>query len=159
MKKRALYPGTFDPITHGHSDLIRRASQLFDEVIVAVADSQAKKPWLELSLRLELAQEVLKEFANVRVQAFSHLLVDFAREQEVDVIVRGLRAVTDFEYEYQLVGMNRRLDPNLETVFLPTAEQYSYISASLVREIASLGGDVTSFVDQEVAKRLPCTQQ
>ena len=152
--KRAIYPGTFDPITHGHTDLIQRACKLFDEVVVAVANSKAKTPLLPVDIRVELAKHVLQDCDNVKIIQFDNLLVEVAKAHGAQIIVRGLRAVTDFEYEYQLVGMNRQLDPSLETVFLPTAEQYAYISASLVREIASLGGDITPFVASIVAERL-----
>ena len=150
MKKRAMYPGTFDPITHGHSDLIRRASQLFDEVIVAVAGSVSKAPLLDIDSRMSLVKQVLSDCSNLTVIKFDNLLVDCAREYEVQVIIRGLRAVTDFEYEYQLVGMNRCLNPDLETIFLAAKEKYSYISASLVREVATMGGDLSHFVAPEV---------
>jgi len=146
-----VYPGTFDPITNGHSDLIQRAASLFDRVVVAVAEDTAKAPAFDTERRLDLACEVLKHLPNVEVTAFSGLLVTFAREQRLEVIMRGLRAVSDFEYEFQLAGMNRRMAPDIETLFLTPAEQYAYISSSLVREIARLGGDVSAFV-------APCVQ-
>lgn len=151
---RIIYPGTFDPITRGHEDLVRRASRLFGEVVVAVAASAGKQPIFSLDERLDMAREVLGDLANVRVLSFSSLLVDFVREQGTNLVLRGLRAVSDFEYEFQLAGMNRRLYPELETVFLTPAEQYMFISASMVREIARLGGDVRPFVPAPVAERL-----
>lgn len=146
----AVYPGTFDPITNGHSDLIARAAVLFDKVVVAVARNPGKSPAFDLPRRVALATEVLSHLDNVEICSFSSLLVDLARAQQADVILRGLRAVSDFEYEFQLAGMNRRLAPDLETLFLTPAEQYAYISSSLVREIAALGGDVSSFVHPSV---------
>jgi pantetheine-phosphate adenylyltransferase len=153
----AVYPGTFDPITNGHTDLIGRAARLFQHVIVAVAVNPGKAPAFSAETRLAMAEEVLAGVVNVKVQRFDSLLVDFVREQGAGVILRGLRAVSDFEYEFQLAGMNRRLAPEVETLFLTPAEQYAYISSSLVREIAALGGDVSGFVHplvQEALKRL-----
>lgn len=150
----AIYPGTFDPITNGHSDLIRRASRLFDKVILAVAANPGKAPRFGLERRVELARAVLKDLPNVEIREFDSLLVDFTRQCGADVILRGLRAVSDFEYEFQLAGMNRRLAPELETMFLTPAEQFAYISSSLVREIAALGGDVSEFVHPVVAAAL-----
>ncbi len=150
----AVYPGTFDPITHGHTDLVQRAARLFDRVIVAVAARSSKAPVFSLEERVGLVQEVLTGIGNVEVRSFDSLLVDFARAQGAAVIVRGLRAVSDFEYEFQLAGMNRRLAPELETLFLTPAEQYTYISSSLVREIAGLGGDVSDFVHDKVRAAL-----
>ena len=144
---RAIYPGTFDPITRGHEDLVRRASGLFDEVIVAVADSRGKKPFFDVNERVAMAKETLAPFPNVRVEGFSGLLMEFLRRQDVKIILRGLRAVSDFEYEFQMAGMNRNLYPDVETLFLTPAEQYMFISATMVREIASLGGDVSPFVN------------
>lgn len=146
MIKKAIYPGTFDPITLGHEDVVRRATGLFDEVIVAVAQSQSKRPLFELNERVSLAAEVLTDCPNVRVVGFSGLLMQFAREEGAHVVIRGLRAVSDFEYEFQLAGMNRHLYPEVETLFLTPSEQYMFISASLVREIAMLGGDISKFV-------------
>ncbi|MCG8426817.1 MAG: pantetheine-phosphate adenylyltransferase [Chromatiales bacterium] len=150
----AIYPGTFDPITNGHSDLITRAAKLFDKVIVAIAANPGKSPKFTLSERVELASLVIKDIDNVEIREFDTLLVHFARECNADVILRGLRAVSDFEYEFQLAGMNRRLAPGVETMFLTPAEQFSYISSSLVREIAALGGDVSEFVHPAVAAAL-----
>ncbi len=156
--KRAVYPGTFDPFTKGHEDLVRRAASLFDEVIVAVADSQAKNPLFSLEDRVKIAKEVVTPFGNVSVAGFSGLLMDFIRENEAKIVVRGLRAVSDFEYEFQLAGMNRNLYPDVETLFLTPAEQYTFISGTMVREIALLGGDVSPFVNplvlQHIQKRL-----
>jgi pantetheine-phosphate adenylyltransferase len=151
---KAVYPGTFDPLTRGHEDLARRAAQLFDEVIVAVADSKAKQPFFTLDERIQMAREVLSVHPNVEVVGFSGLLMDFVRANHARIILRGLRAVSDFEYEFQMAGMNRNLYPDVETVFLTPAEQYMFISATIVREIASLGGDVTPFVSPLVAERL-----
>ncbi|HLA74607.1 MAG TPA: pantetheine-phosphate adenylyltransferase [Gammaproteobacteria bacterium] len=154
MKITAIYPGTFDPITHGHSDLIQRAARLFDHVIVAIAANPTKKPFFPLEKRVALAQAVLTNLPNVEVSGFDSLLVDYANERNAQVIVRGLRAVSDFEHEFQLASMNRRLAPKVETLFLTPAEQYAYISSSLVREIAALGGDVSAFVHEQVRKAL-----
>ncbi|MCU7843974.1 MAG: pantetheine-phosphate adenylyltransferase [Candidatus Thiodiazotropha sp. (ex Monitilora ramsayi)] len=142
----AVYPGTFDPITNGHSDLVRRASRLFDRIIVAIARNTGKNPAFDLDQRLALAQTVLKDIENVDICSFDNLLVEFVQQNRADVILRGLRAVSDFEYEFQLAGMNRRLAPDVETMFLTPAEQFSYISSGLVREIAALKGDVSEFV-------------
>ena len=151
---RAVYPGTFDPLTRGHEDLVRRASTLFDEVILAVADSRSKKPFFTLEERLDMARQVLAGLGNVRVMGFSGLLIDFARQQDARVVVRGLRAVSDFEYEFQLAGMNRNLSPDMETVFLTPSEQHMFISATLVREIAMFGGDISKFVHPIVRAKL-----
>ncbi len=151
---RALYPGTFDPITRGHEDLVRRASSLFDEVIVAVADSRGKQPFFTLDERVAMAKETLAPFGNVRVEGFSGLLMDFLRKHDAKIILRGLRAVSDFEYEFQMAGMNRNLFPDVETLFLTPSEQYMFISATMVREIASLGGDVSLFVNPLVVPRM-----
>lgn len=142
----AVYPGTFDPITNGHSDLVARAAKLFDHVIVAIAVNPGKSPTFTLEERLAQSQEVLGSMHNVEVCAFDNLLVDFVQQREAEVILRGLRAVSDFEYEFQLAGMNRRLAPGIETLFLTPAEQFAFISSGLVREIAALGGDVSDFV-------------
>lgn len=151
---KAVYPGTFDPITNGHADLVQRAARLFDEVIVAIAANPSKKPLFDLQERVALAEKVLGHIENVRVMGFDSLLVEFVQSQSAQVIMRGLRAVSDFEYEFQLAGMNRRLNNQIETVFLTPAEKYSYISSSLVKEIASLGGDVSDFVHANVMAEL-----
>jgi pantetheine-phosphate adenylyltransferase len=151
---RAIYPGTFDPLTRGHEDLVRRASALFDELVVGIADSRAKRPFFSTAERVEMAIEVLGDLKGVQVVGFSGLLTNFAREHRAKVIVRGLRAVSDFEYEFQLAGMNRNLYPDIETVFLTPSEQHMFISATLVREIATLGGDVSKFVHPKVQARL-----
>ena len=147
---RVVYPGTFDPITRGHEDLVRRASTLFDEMIVAVADSRGKQPFFDVNERVAMAKETLAAFPNVRVEGFSGLLMEFLRKHDAKIILRGLRAISDFEYEFQLAGMNRNLYPDVETLFLTPAEQYMFISATMVREIASLGGDVSPFVNAAV---------
>jgi len=149
-----LYPGTFDPITNGHGDLVARAAPLFDKVIVAVARSSGKTPRFELDERVALARATLAEVANVEVRGFDTLLARFVTECGAGVILRGLRAVSDFEYEFQLASMNRHLIPQAETLFLTPAEEWSFISSSLVREIASLGGDVSNFVHPAVQKAL-----
>ncbi|MGV6850861.1 MAG: pantetheine-phosphate adenylyltransferase [bacterium] len=145
-----VYPGTFDPITNGHIDLVHRASRLFDKLIIAVAESPHKKPAFQLDERLHFASLALHELENVKVMAFDELLADFMHKVEGKVILRGLRAVSDFEYEFQLASMNRKLAPDVETLFLTPAEQYSFISSSLVREIARLNGDVSAFVPAAV---------
>jgi pantetheine-phosphate adenylyltransferase len=154
MSHTAVYPGTFDPITLGHEDLARRASRLFDRVIIAVADSRAKTPFFTLDERVEMAREVLKDLRNVEVTGFSGLLMNFVQERGARVVVRGLRAVSDFEYEFQLAGMNRGMYPDVETVFLTPGEQFMFISATIVREISVLGGDTTKFVPASVSERL-----
>lgn len=146
MKNRVIYPGTFDPITVGHQDLVERAARMFDEVVLAIAASTKKNPTFSLDERVDLANQVLSHLDNVTVVGFDTLLAHFCQEQKANVLLRGLRAVSDFEYEFQLANMNRHLAPEIETLFLTPAEQYSFISSSLVREIASLGGDVTNFV-------------
>lgn len=150
----AVYPGTFDPLTRGHEDLVRRASGLFDKLIVGVADSQAKRPFFSLDERLSIAREVLGHYPNVEVEGFSGLLKDFVRVHDARVIVRGLRAVSDFEYEFQMAGMNRYLLPDVETLFLTPSDQYQFISGTIVREIAVLGGDVSKFVFPSVERWL-----
>jgi pantetheine-phosphate adenylyltransferase len=150
---KAVYPGTFDPLTRGHEELVRRASRLFDSVIVGVADSRAKRTFFTLAERVEMAREVLGDEKRVEVVGFDGLLIDFVRRQGARVVLRGLRAVSDFEYEFQLAGMNRSLYPDLETVFLTPSEQHMFISATLVREIAQLGGDLSKFVDPRVSPR------
>jgi pantetheine-phosphate adenylyltransferase len=154
MQISAIYPGTFDPITNGHLDLIARASRLYHKVVVAVAVNRNKAPLFSLDERVALAKAVTSEFSNVVVIGFDNLLVECAKQQGVDVILRGLRAVSDFEYEFQLAGMNRRLAPELETVFLTPAEQYEFISSSMIREIAQLNGDVSCFVPDLVHQSL-----
>jgi pantetheine-phosphate adenylyltransferase len=154
MTIRAVYPGTFDPITNGHEDLIQRASRLFDEVMVGVAHSQAKRPFFSLEERTTIAREVLKPYGNVTVEGFSGLLSEFVKEHSATVILRGLRAVSDFEYEFQLAGMNRRLAPGVETLFLTPSDKYLFLSATIVREIAVLGGDITAFVHPVTAARM-----
>lgn len=151
---KVVYPGSFDPITCGHEDIVRRAAGLFSEVIVAVAQNPSKKPFFDIDERVELAASVLADCPNVRVMGFSGLLMQFVQEQGARIVVRGLRAVSDFEYEFQLAGMNRKLFPEVETLFLTPAEQYMFISASLVREIALLGGDVTKFVSPLIQQRI-----
>jgi pantetheine-phosphate adenylyltransferase len=154
MKRNAVYPGTFDPITNGHQDLIRRAAGIFDHVFVAIAANPYKTPMFSLEKRVDLARQVLADLANVEVQGYSGLTVDFARRVHGAVIVRGLRAVSDFEFEFQLANMSRHLDRNFETVFLTPQEQFTFISSTLVREIAVLGGDVSKFVHPIVEAEL-----
>lgn len=144
--KRALTPGTFDPITSGHLDVIARASQLVDEVVVAVADSQKKGPLFTLEERVELVRQATAHLPNVRVKPFKGLLVDFAKELDATVVVKGLRAITDFEYEFQMTAMNYQLSPQLETLFIMSPPQYMYLSSSIVREISKMGGDIQQFV-------------
>ena len=150
----AVYPGTFDPITRGHEDLVRRAARLFDQVIVAVAESHHKKPFFAMDKRVAMAREVLADVPKARVEGFSGLLINFVAEQGGAVVLRGLRAASDFEYEFQLAGMNRNLKPDIETIFMTPSDQYMFISASMIREIAQLGGDVAPFVHPLVAKQL-----
>ena len=150
----AVYPGTFDPLTRGHEDLVRRASGLFDRLIVGIASSKAKNPFFTLEERLIIANEVLGHYPNVKVDGFSGLLKDFVRSNNAKVIVRGLRAVSDFELEFQMAGMNRYLLPDVETLFLTPSDQYQFISGTIVREIATLGGDVSNFVFPSVDKWL-----
>jgi len=151
---KVVYPGTFDPLTSGHEDLVRRAAHVFDRVIVGVADSKAKNPLFTADERIEMARAVLAPMANVEVTGFSSLLMDFVRAQGAKIILRGLRAVSDFEYEFQMAGMNRHLYPDVETLFLTPSEQYTFVSATIVREIAKFGGDVTHFVHPLVAERI-----
>ena len=150
---RVVYPGTFDPITRGHEDVVRRAAGLFDEVSVAVAESR-RDTLFSLRERVEMAQEVFANFANVQVEGFNDLLINYVQSKEARVVLRGLRAVSDFEFEFQMAGMNRTLQPEVETVFLTPAEKYTFISASMVREIARFGGDVSKFVSPSVAAKL-----
>jgi pantetheine-phosphate adenylyltransferase len=153
-KSVAVYPGTFDPLTRGHEDLVRRASRLFQRVIIGVAESRSKKPLFTLAERVEMARDVLKDYPNIEIHGFDCLLMDFLQSHNASVILRGLRAVSDFEYEFQMAGMNRNLYPDVETVFLTPSEQYMFVSATMVREIAVLGGDVSKFVQPQVAARL-----
>lgn len=158
MHSRAIYPGTFDPVTNGHLDLIERAAKMFKHVVVGVANSPSKKPLFDLQERVTLARQVTAHLDNVSVVGFSGLLVDFAKEHQATILIRGLRAVSDFEYEFQLANMNRRLDPNLESVFLTPAEENSFISSTLVKEVSLHNGDVSQFVpnlvSQAIAKKL-----
>ncbi|WP_428087527.1 pantetheine-phosphate adenylyltransferase [Candidatus Thioglobus sp.] len=149
-KTIAIYPGSFDPITNGHIDLIKRASKLFDEVIIGITQNSKKPAFLSIDERISVASETLSDINNIKVMGFNTLLVDFASAQNAQVILRGLRAVSDFEYEFQLSGMNKHLNPTIETLFMTPAEQYANISSSLVREILSLGGDVSHFVPKSV---------
>jgi pantetheine-phosphate adenylyltransferase len=151
---RVLYPGTFDPITKGHGDLVERASRLFDTLVIAVAASPKKNPLFPLDQRVALAREVTSHLPNVEVVGFSTLLATFAEQQGANILLRGLRAVSDFEYEFQLANMNRQLAPDIESLFLTPSERYSFISSTLVREIASLGGDISKFVHPAVAEAL-----
>ena len=153
-KRVAIYAGTFDPMTRCHEDLVRRAACLFDRVIVAIAQNQPKRPFFSLAERVEMAQEVLAPYPNAEVCGFDGLLMDFLHAKGAKVIIRGLRAVSDFDYEFQLAGMNRNLYPEVETVFLTPGEQYLFISATMVREIAVLGGDVSKFVQPAICGRL-----
>ncbi|MGB5224862.1 MAG: pantetheine-phosphate adenylyltransferase [Arenicellales bacterium] len=150
----AIYPGTFDPATLGHIDLISRAAKLFDEVIVAVAENQGKSPLFSLEERVSMLKDSINELGNVRVIGFNNLLMDCAREQKANTILRGLRAVSDFEYEFQLASMNRHLDPSIETTFLTPSENYAFVSSTLIKEVASLGGDVSEFVSPQVMEAL-----
>ena len=151
---KVVYPGTFDPFTSGHEDLVRRASRVFDHVIVGVADSESKRPMFTAAERVAMARDTLAPLSNVEVIGFSALLMDFVRQHGAKIILRGLRAVSDFEYEFQMAGMNRHLHPDVETLFLTPSEQYTFISATIVREIARFGGDVSHFVPAIVAARI-----
>ena len=153
MMTTVLYPGTFNPLHNGHTDLIHRAARLFDKIILGIATSPQKSPNI-LKVRVELAEAVLQDLPNVEVRGFNSLTVDFAREVNAQIILKGIRTVTDFEYEFQMLGMNRVLQPGLETVFLAPSERYSYISSTLVRQIASYGGDISEFVHPHVAEAL-----
>jgi len=154
MNITAIYPGTFDPVTNGHIDIIARASRIYHKVIVAVAVNSGKGPLFDVDQRVDLLKQTTASFENVNIIGFDNLLVDCARQQGANVILRGLRAISDFEYEFQLAGMNRRLSPELETMFLTPAEQYEFISSSMIKEIARLGGDVSSFVPEIVQHQL-----
>ena len=152
--QRAVYPGTFDPMTMGHVDLVRRASKLFDSVIIAIASSDSKKPMFSLEERIEIGNKIFADDPKVEVVGFSGLLVNFAKDNDANILIRGLRVVADFEYEFQLANMNRAMSPDIESVFLTPKEEYSYISSSLVKEIATMGGDVTRFVDSVTLEAL-----
>jgi pantetheine-phosphate adenylyltransferase len=159
VKNKAIYPGTFDPITRGHEDLVLRAASLFDHVVLAIADSPSKRPFFSLEERVQMAKDALAGHPNIEIMGFSGLLMDFLRSQGARIILRGLRAVSDFEYEFQMAGMNRKLYPDVETIFLTPGEQYMFISATMVREIAALGGDVSHFVNPLILSRLRRMQE
>lgn len=154
MGTTAIYPGTFDPLTNGHSDLVQRAAKRFDRIIVAVATNPGKTPRFSAEERIKMARVALSDIDNVEITGFNQLLVEYAREQHADVIIRGLRAISDFEYEFQLAGMNRKLASDIETMFLMPSEKYAYLSSSLVREVAALGGDISEFVHPEIKTAL-----
>jgi pantetheine-phosphate adenylyltransferase len=154
MNNKAVYPGTFDPMTLGHEDLVRRASRLFDHVVLAVADSRTKRPLFTLAERIDMARDALADVKNVSVEGFSGLLMNFVQEHDARVVMRGVRAVSDFDYEFQLAGMNRKLYPDVETVFMTPGEEHMFLSATLVREISVMGGDVSEFVSPTIAGRL-----
>jgi len=154
MKRNAVYPGTFDPITNGHHDLVRRAATIFDRLVVAIAANPNKAPMFSLETRVDLARRVLADLPNVEVTGYTGLTVEFARKNQLHVVMRGLRAVSDFEFEFQLANMSRHLSPEVETVFMTPQEQFTFISSTLVREIAVLGGDVKEFVHPLVAEEL-----
>ena len=159
MKKIAIYPGSFDPITNGHVDLIKRASKIFDEVIIAITQNANKSSFLSIEQRVGAVESSIKSLSNTRVLSFNSLLVDFARDHNAQIIIRGLRAVSDFEYEFQLSGMNKRLNSEIETLFMTPSEEFANISSSLVREILSLGGDISPFVPPQVKTKLLDTLQ
>ena len=159
MKKIAIYPGSFDPITNGHVDLIKRASKIFDEVIIAITQNANKSSFLSIEQRVGAVESSIKSLNNTRVLSFNSLLVDFARDHDAQIIIRGLRAVSDFEYEFQLSGMNKRLNSEIETLFMTPSEEFANISSSLVREILSLGGDISPFVPVQVKTILLDTLQ
>jgi pantetheine-phosphate adenylyltransferase len=154
MKKKAIYPGTFDPVTNGHVDIICRAANIFPELVVAVASNKSKKPFLDLETRIRLLEDAVGHLPGVKVIGFDILLIDFVLQKKAGIILRGLRAVSDFEYEFQLAGMNRKLSKQVETLFLTPSENLMFISSTLVREIAALDGDVSQFVPEAVAKEL-----
>jgi pantetheine-phosphate adenylyltransferase len=154
MEKTAVYPGTFDPVTNGHVDIIRRAVRMFDNVVVALANNPEKKPLFDFDERKRLIEESIRDLDNVRVDAFQTLLVDYVRKQKSDVIIRGVRAFTDFDYEYQMAMMNRSLDSDIETVFMLPSEEYTYVSSRLIKEVAGLGGDVGHLVPPVVLAAL-----
>ncbi len=154
MNNKAVYPGTFDPMTLGHEDLVRRAARLFDQVVLAVADSRTKRPLFSLAERIDMARDALSDVKNVTVEGFSGLLMNFVQEHGARVVMRGVRAVSDFDYEFQLAGMNRKLYPDVETVFMTPGEEHMFLSATLVREISVMGGDVSKFVSPVIADRL-----
>lgn len=154
MNTIVMYPGTFDPITNGHVDLVKRAANLFEEVIVAIAESSRKQPLFSPKERVDLARQCFLGIKHVEVCSFDCLLINYVKQRKANVILRGLRAVSDFEYEFQLTSMNRRMDPSIETLFLMPAEQYAYISSSMVKEIVELGGDISGFVPKVVEKAL-----
>jgi pantetheine-phosphate adenylyltransferase len=154
MKRNAVYPGTFDPITNGHTDLVRRATAIFDKVVVAIAANAGKAPMFSLDARLDMARRVLADIPNVEITGYAELTIEFARKHKLSVIIRGLRAVSDFEFEFQLANMNRHLAQDVETVFMTPQEPFTFISSTLIREIASLGGDVSQFVHPLVAAEL-----
>ncbi|MGL6030169.1 MAG: pantetheine-phosphate adenylyltransferase [Legionella sp.] len=154
MKQKAIYPGTFDPVTNGHVDIITRAANIFPELIVAVATNKAKKPYLPLDTRIRLLQEAVGHLSGVQILGFDNLLIDFVLEQNAGIILRGLRAVSDFEYEFQLAGMNRKLSKQVETLFLTPSENLMFLSSTLVREIAALHGDISPFVPDSVVNEL-----
>jgi pantetheine-phosphate adenylyltransferase len=151
---KVVYPGTFDPFTRGHEDLVRRAVRLFDQVVIGVADSEAKRPFFSAAERVAMIREVVAPLASVEVKPFSALLMDFVHREQARVVLRGLRAVSDFEYEFQMAGMNRNLHPEFETLFLTPSEEYMFVSSTIVREIAKFGGDVSQFVHPHVHERL-----
>lgn len=153
-RNTAIYPGTFDPVTHGHTDLVARAARVFDRVVVAIAESPHKQPLFSLEQRIEMTRDVLADLHNVEVVGFDSLLIEFTVEVGANVLIRGLRAVSDFEYEFQLASMNRHLHPEIETMFLTPDENYSFISSTLVKEVARLGGDVSSFVSEDVSEAM-----
>ena len=159
MSVGAMYPGTFDPLTHGHSEIVRRAARLFDRVVVAVAESPAKQPLFDFDERVALATSALADLSNVSVSGYAGLTVDFVQANNLNVIIRGLRAVTDFEYEFQLASMNRHLAAGVETVFLTPTDEFAFVSSSLVREVSALGGDISKFVHPQVAAALQSKQQ